>query len=60
MVKVANGEKIEIKRLWKELGHYSSYLSALTWTVQLFIFDYACFQEQDDENRILAFLSMIC
>ena len=45
---------------WKEPGVFSSHLSALTWTAQLLIFDYACFEEQDDEDRIPAFLSKIC
>jgi hypothetical protein len=31
IVKMANGEKIETKRLWKKPGHYSSHLSALTY-----------------------------
>lgn len=29
--------------LWEEPGNFNSYLSALTWTAQLMLFDYACF-----------------
>jgi hypothetical protein len=29
--------------LWEEPGNFNSHLSALTWTAQLVIFDYACF-----------------
>jgi superfamily II DNA helicase RecQ len=46
--------------LWEEPGNFNSHLSALTWTAQLVIFDYACFQEQDDENQIPVFLAKIC
>jgi hypothetical protein len=46
--------------LWQEAGNISSHLSALTWTAQLIIFDYACFHEQADEDCIPAFLSRIC
>jgi hypothetical protein len=46
--------------LWEEPGNYNSHLSALTWTTQLIIFDYACFQEQDDEDQIPVFLAKIC
>jgi hypothetical protein len=46
--------------LWEEPGNFNSHLSALTWTAQLIIFDYACFQEQDDEDQIPAFLAKIC
>jgi hypothetical protein len=35
-------------------------LLALIWITQLVLFDYACFQEQDDENQILVFLAKIC
>ncbi|KFY96400.1 hypothetical protein V500_02461 [Pseudogymnoascus sp. VKM F-4518 (FW-2643)] len=45
--------------LWEELGNFNSNLSALTWTAQLIIFDYACFNEQEDEDQIPAFLSTI-
>ena len=46
--------------LWEEPGNFSSHLSALTWTAQLVIFDYACFHEKDDENQIPVFLAKIC
>jgi hypothetical protein len=29
--------------LWEEPGNFNSHLSALTWTAQLVLFDYACF-----------------
>jgi hypothetical protein len=45
---------------WKEPGSFNSHLSALTWTAQLILFDYACFQEQDDEDQIPIFLAKIC
>jgi hypothetical protein len=45
---------------WKETGNFNSHLSALTWTAQLILFDYACFQEQDDEDQIPIFLAKIC
>src|ERR1700712_3695415 len=45
--------------LWEEPGNFNSHLSALTWTAQLVIFDYACFQEQEDENQIPVFLAKI-
>jgi hypothetical protein len=60
MTKVAEGDEIKAKGQWKEPGIFSSHLSALTWTAQLLIFDYACFQEQEDENQIPVFLSKIC
>jgi hypothetical protein len=60
MTKVAEGEEIKAKGQWKEPGIFSSHLSALTWTAQLLIFDYTCFQEQEDENQIPVFLSKIC
>ncbi|KFY23902.1 hypothetical protein V491_02362 [Pseudogymnoascus sp. VKM F-3775] len=46
--------------LWEEPGNFNSNLSAITWTAQLIIFDYACFNEQEDEDQIPAFLSTIC
>jgi hypothetical protein len=46
--------------LWEEPGNFNSRLSALTWTAQLVLFDYACFHEQDDEDRIPIFLTKIC
>ena len=45
---------------WQEPSNFNSYLSALTWTAQLILFDYACFHKQDDEDRIPALLSQIC
>ena len=48
------------KGVWEEPGNFNSHLSALTWTAQLIIFDYACFQEQEDEDQIPAFLKKIC
>jgi hypothetical protein len=48
------------KGQWEEPGNYNSHLSALTWTAQLILFDYACFQEQDDEDQIPIFLAKIC
>ena len=49
----------------RPIEHLASYdgfycLSALTWTAQLVLFDYACFQEQDDEDQIPVFLTKIC
>jgi hypothetical protein len=60
MAKVAKGDKIEAKGVWKEPGNSSSHLSALTWTAQVLLFDYACFQEQGDEDQIPVFLRKIC
>jgi hypothetical protein len=48
------------KGVWEEPGNFNSHLSALTWTAQLILFDYACFQEQDDEDQIPALLKKIC
>lgn len=45
---------------WEEPGNFNSHLSALTWTAQLLIFDYACFCKRDDEDEIPAFLAAIC
>lgn len=45
---------------WEEAGNFNSHLSALTWTAQLILFDYACFQEQDDEDQIPILLAKIC
>jgi hypothetical protein len=45
---------------WEEPGNFNSRLSALTWMAQLILFDYACFQEQDDEDQIPVFLAKIC
>ncbi|KAL7939993.1 hypothetical protein V8C42DRAFT_349840 [Trichoderma barbatum] len=46
--------------VWEEPNGYNTNLSALTWTAQLIMFDYACFQEQEDENQIPTFLRMMC
>ncbi len=46
--------------LWEEPGNFNSHLSALTWTAQLVLFNYACFQEQGDEDQIPVFLAKIC
>jgi hypothetical protein len=48
------------KGVWEEPGNFNSHLSALTWTAQLILFDYACFQEQEDEDQIPVFLAKIC
>ena len=45
--------------LWEDPGSFNSHLSALTWTAQLIIFDYACFHEQEDEDQIPMFLTKI-
>ena len=60
MAKVAKGDKIEAKGAWKEPGNFNSHLSALTWTAQVLLLNYACFQEQGDEDQILVFLCKIC
>lgn len=46
--------------LWEEPGNFNSHLSALTWTAQLVIFDFACFLKQDDEDQIPVLLAQIC
>jgi len=46
--------------VWEEPGNFKSYQSALTWTVQMIFFDYACFEEQEDEDQIPVFLRKIC
>jgi Orsellinic acid/F9775 biosynthesis cluster protein D/Helicase conserved C-terminal domain/DEAD/DEAH box helicase len=56
---VEKGQPHTIGR-WKDPGVYTSHLSALTWTAQLIIFNYACFMKQDDENRIPVLLGEIC
>ncbi|WKT53704.1 hypothetical protein QSH57_004288, partial [Fusarium oxysporum f. sp. vasinfectum] len=37
---------------WYKPGNFNSNLSALTWTAQLILYDFVCFQKQDDEDRI--------
>lgn len=46
--------------VWEDPGNYNSNLSALIWTAQLVLFDYACFQKQNDENQIPDFLQVLC
>ncbi|KAF6515257.1 hypothetical protein HZS61_005163 [Fusarium oxysporum f. sp. conglutinans] len=45
---------------WREPGNFNSNLSALTWTAQLILFDFVCFQKQDDEDGIPDLLDQIC
>lgn len=60
MAQSVEDDDIKAKGQWKEPGIFSSHLSVLTWTAQLIIFDYARFQEQEDEDQIPVFLSTIC
>jgi hypothetical protein len=60
MAKVTKGDRVEAKGVWKEPGNFNSHLSALTWTAQVLLFDYACFQEQGDEDQIPVLLRKIC
>lgn len=46
--------------LWEEPGNFNSYLSALTWTAQLILFDFVCFQEPEDEDQIPILLTTLC
>ncbi|KAF7880786.1 uncharacterized protein EAF01_000538 [Botrytis porri] len=46
--------------LWEEPGNFNSYLSALTWTAQLILFGFVCFQEQEDEDQIPILLTTLC
>ena len=46
--------------LWKEPGNYNHYLSALTWTAQLLIFEYAYYEKQEDEDQIPIVLAKVC
>jgi len=46
--------------LWEEPGNFNSHLSALMWTAQLVLFNYTCFQKQDNEDLIPVFLAKIC
>ena len=46
--------------LWHEPGNFNSHLSALTWTAQLVIFDFACLHGKEDERQIPILLSRIC
>jgi hypothetical protein len=45
---------------WREPGNFNSNLSALTWTAQLILFDFVCFQKQDDEDGIPDLLDLMC
>ncbi|SPJ84073.1 uncharacterized protein FTOL_10589 [Fusarium torulosum] len=45
---------------WHKPGNFNSNLSALTWTAQLILFDFVCFQKQDDENGIPDLLDQMC
>ncbi|KAF9767808.1 hypothetical protein IL306_014962 [Fusarium sp. DS 682] len=45
---------------WRDPGNFNSNLSALTWTAQLILFDFVCFQKQDDEDRIPDLLDQMC
>ncbi|WKT54184.1 Helicase superfamily 1/2, ATP-binding domain [Fusarium oxysporum f. sp. vasinfectum] len=45
---------------WHKPGNFNSNLSALTWTAQLILFDFICFQKQDDEDRIPDLLDQMC
>jgi hypothetical protein len=45
---------------WHKLGNFNSNLSALTWTAQLILFDFVCFQKQDDEDGIPDLLDRMC
>ncbi|RKK48645.1 hypothetical protein BFJ69_g18122, partial [Fusarium oxysporum] len=42
------------------IRNFNSNLSALTWTAQLILFDFVCFQKQDDEDGIPDLLDQIC
>ncbi|KAH6975566.1 telomere-associated recQ-like helicase [Ilyonectria destructans] len=46
--------------VWYEPGNFNSNLSALTWTAQLILFDFVCFQKQDEEDEIPQLLSTLC
>ncbi|SPJ88776.1 uncharacterized protein FTOL_12670 [Fusarium torulosum] len=45
---------------WHKPGNFNSNLSALTWTAQLILFDFVCFQKQDDEDGIPDLLDQMC
>lgn len=46
--------------IWHEPGNFNSNLSALTWTAQLILFDFVCFQKQDKEDEIPELLDQLC
>ncbi|KAI3567780.1 hypothetical protein IWW34DRAFT_641690 [Fusarium oxysporum f. sp. albedinis] len=45
---------------WHKPGNFNSNLSALTWAAQLILFDFVCFQKQDDEDGIPDLLDQMC
>ncbi|KAF5705271.1 telomere-associated recq helicase [Fusarium mundagurra] len=49
-----------MENTWREPGNFNSNLSALTWTAQLILFDFVCFQKQDDEDEIPDLLDQMC
>jgi hypothetical protein len=49
-----------VRGVWHEPGNFNSSLSALVWTAQLVLFDYACFQQQADERKIPRLLRGLC
>ncbi len=46
--------------LWDDAGNFNSHLSALTWCAQLVIFDFACFEEANDDSLIPILLAKLC
>ena len=46
--------------LWHDAGNFNSHLSALTWCAQLIIFDFACFQEANNDSLIPILLAKLC
>ncbi|KAL5611084.1 hypothetical protein FOBRF1_007201 [Fusarium oxysporum] len=53
-------DKVVKRCTWREPGNFNSNLSALTWTAQLILFDFVCFQKQDDEDGIPDLLDQMC
>ncbi|KNB04694.1 hypothetical protein FOXG_06738 [Fusarium oxysporum f. sp. lycopersici 4287] len=61
MLACSKGADKAVKRCtWREPGNFNSNLSALTWTAQLILFDFVCFQKQDDEDGIPDLLDQMC
>lgn len=60
VTKAAKGPGVAARGLWKEPGNFNSHLSALTWTAQVVLFDYACFAERESEDQIPVLLRKIC
>ncbi|EXA29482.1 hypothetical protein FOVG_19044 [Fusarium oxysporum f. sp. pisi HDV247] len=61
MLACSKGADKVVKRCtWREPGNFNSNLSALTWTAQLILFDFVCFQKQDDEDGIPDLLDQMC